>query len=236
MSFFVFAPNTKLKAYLKLTQETVKEEEIPDKNIFMICEALNSNALSELPAGYFVRSCRRDELDVWKAMPFDSPELAKEYAGFMTDFFRTVYGGKEEMFFDRTLFVCDAHDKPVATCLLWKAYDEFNTIHWFKVLKEYEGRGIGRALLSIIMRDLKRSDYPVYLHTQPGSFRAIKLYSDFGFSLLSGERFGSRKNDLYECLPILEEFIPKKYFQNLKVTQAPKEFEEALSKFETVQF
>jgi hypothetical protein len=94
------------------------EKEIPDKNIFMICEALNFNALSELPAGYFVRNCRPDELDAWKAMPFDNPEQAKEYDGFMTDYFRTTYVGKEEMFFAKTLFVCDAHDKPVATCLL----------------------------------------------------------------------------------------------------------------------
>ena len=214
----------------------MKEEEIPDKNIFMMCEALNRHALSELPGGFSVRNCRREELSIWKAMPFDNPEQAKEYDGFMTDFFRTTYGDREDEFFAKTLFVCDVRDKPVATCLLWKAYDEFNTIHWFKVLKEYEGRGLGRALLSIIMRDLKRTDYPVYLHTQPGSFRAIKLYSDFGFALLPGERFGSRKNDLDECLPILEEFMPRKYFQNLKIAKAPDEFEKALDKYETVQF
>ena len=214
----------------------MKEEEIPDKNIFMMCAALNRGALSELPAGYTVRNCRPDELDIWKAMPFDEAGLTEEYDRFMTDFFNTTYGGKEELFFAKTLFVCDKDDRPIATCLVWKAYDEFNTIHWFKVLKEYEGRGLGRALLSIIMRDLKRSDYPVYLHTQPGSFRAIKLYSDFGFALLQGEKFGSRKNDLDECLPILEEFMPKKYFQNLKITKAPKEFENVLNKYETVQF
>ena len=214
----------------------MKEEDIPDKNIFMICEAADSKAFSELPAGYAVRNCRPDELDIWKAMPFDDPAQAKEYEGFMTDFFSTVYGGKEEMFFAGTLFVCDARDKPVATCLLWKAYGEFNTVHWFKVLKEYEGRGIGRALLSIIMRNLERSDYPVYLHTQPGSFRAIKLYSDFGFALLKGEKFGSRKNDLAECLPILAEFMPEKHFRNLKITAAPEEFEKTLRRYETIEF
>lgn len=214
----------------------MKEEEIPDKNVFMMCERLNRHALSELPAGYSVRSCRRDELDVWKRMPFDEVGFTEEYDRFMTDFFQTTYQGKEDLFFAETLFVCDENDKPVATCLLWKAYDEFNTIHWFKVLKEYEGRGIGRALLSIIMKDLRAEDYPVYLHTQPASFRAIKLYSDFGFALLAGERFGSRKNDLEECLPILEEFMPEKDFRNLSIAEAPEEFKKALSKYETVQF
>lgn len=214
----------------------MKEEEIPDKNIFMMCAALNPNAPAKMPDGFSVRSCRRDELGVWKAFPFDTPEQAAEYAAYMTEFFKTVYGGREEVFFAGTLFVCDAQDKPGATCLLWKAYGEFNTIHWFKTLPEYEGRGIGRALLSVIMRDLKDADFPVYLHTQPGSFRAIGLYSDFGFALLRGEKFGSRKNDLGECLPILEEFIPEKYFRHLKTADAPKEFTEKLSHYLTIEF
>jgi ribosomal protein S18 acetylase RimI-like enzyme len=214
----------------------MKEEEIPDKNIFMMCAALNHNALTELPAIYSVRSCRPDELDIWKTMPFDTVDLAKEYDGFMSDYFTTTYGGKEELFFAKTLFVCDIQDKPIATCLSWKAYDEFNTIQWFKVLKEYEGQRIGRALLSIIMRNLELHDYPVYLHTQPSSFRAIKLYSDFGFSLLTGDRFGIRTNDLDQCLPILEEFMPKEYFQKLRIMPAPKEFQDRVSRYELNQF
>lgn len=214
----------------------MKEEEIPDLNVFMMCEALNPDALSELSDEYSVRNCRPDELEIWKAMPFDEVGFTEEYDRFMTDFFNTTYGGKEELFFAKTLFVCDKADRPIATCFIWKAYDEFNTIHWFKVLKEYEGKGIGRALLSILMRDLKAEDYPVYLHTQPASFRAIKLYSDFGFSLLSGDKFGSRKNDLDEYLPILEEFMPKEYFQSLKISNAPIEFENAVNKYDTNQF
>jgi ribosomal protein S18 acetylase RimI-like enzyme len=214
----------------------MKEEEIPDINIFMMCEALNHTALTELPVGYSLRNCRPDELGLWRTMPFDNPDLAKEYDGFMTDYFTVTYGGKEELFFAKTLFVCDQQDRPIATCLSWKAYDKFNTIQWFKVLKEYEGQGIGRALFSIIMRKLEKHDYPVYLHTQPSSFRAIKLYSDFGFSLLSDDKFGVRKNDLDKCMPILEEFMPKEFFQELRITTAPQEFIDAMDKCNTNQF
>lgn len=214
----------------------MKEEEIPDKNIFMMCESLNRNALNELPASYSIRSCRPDELGIWKKMPFDDANLAKNYEGFMSNYFTTTYGGKEDLFFAKTLFVCDKQDKPIATCSTWRAYDEFNTIQWFKVLKEYEGQGIGRALLSIIMQKLSTHDYPVYLHTQPSSFRAIRLYSDFGFSLLSGDNFGIRKNDLAECLPILEGFMPKEYFQKLRISHTPKEFEDTVNKYDTNQF
>jgi ribosomal protein S18 acetylase RimI-like enzyme len=214
----------------------MKEEEIPDKNIFMMCEVLNRNALRELSASYSIRNCRPDELSIWKSMPFDAADLAQEYEGFMSNYFTTTYGKKEELFFAKTLFVCDQQDKPIATGLIWKAYEELSTIQWFKVLKEYEGQGIGRALLSILMQNLEMRDYPVYLHTQPSSFRAIKLYSDFGFALLSGEQFGIRKNDLDECLPILEQFMPKEYFQQLRITTAPKQFEDAVNKYDTNQF
>ncbi|AFY95241.1 GNAT family N-acetyltransferase [Chamaesiphon minutus] len=214
----------------------MKEAEIPDKNIFMMCSALNQNALTELPASYSIRNCRTDELNIWKMMPFDDLDLAKEYEQFMSDYFNTTYADKEQLFFAKTLFVCDRQDKPIATCLSWKAYDEFSTIQWFKVLKEYEGQGIGRALLSIVMQEIALHDYPVYLHTQPSSFRAIKLYSDFGFSLLSGDNFGIRNNDLDECLPILEKFMPTEYFQKLRIVIAPKEFEDATNKYDTNQF
>jgi ribosomal protein S18 acetylase RimI-like enzyme len=211
-------------------------ENIPDKNIFMMCDELNGNALTQLPAGYSIRNCMPDELDIWKKMPFDDDELAQEYDGFMSDYFTTTYGGKEELFFAKTLFVCDRQNRPIATCLIWKAYDEFNTIQWFKVLQEYEGQGIGRALLSIAMQQLEMCDYPVYLHTQPSSFRAIKLYSDFEFSLLSGDRLGIRSNDLDECLPILERLMPPAYFQKLRIITAPKELENILNKYDTNQF
>ncbi len=214
----------------------MKEAEIPDKNIFMMCKALNHNALTKLPTNYSVRSCRSDELGIWKSMPFDDANLAKEYDEFMSDYFTTTYGEQETLFFAKTLFVCNRQDKPIATCLIWKAYDEFNTIQWFKVLKEYEGQGIGRALLSLVMQDLEMRDYPVYLHTQPSSFRAIKLYSDFGFSLLSGDRFGTRKNDLDECMPILKKFMSKEFFQQLRITTAPKEFVDTVDKYNTNQF
>jgi hypothetical protein len=125
-----------MRSTILLNCWAMKEEEIPDKNIFMVCSALNRNALTELPANYSIRSCRPDELGIWKTMPFDDADLAKEYEGFMSDYFTTTYGGKEELFFAKTLFVCDRQNNPVATCLIWKAYNEFNTIQWFKVLKE----------------------------------------------------------------------------------------------------
>ena len=77
--------------------------EIPDLDLFMMCPALNSIALTHLPTGYHVRSCRKDELGIWKAFPFDTQAEAIEYEPFMSDFFHNTYGGKEDHFFQNTL-------------------------------------------------------------------------------------------------------------------------------------
>ena len=210
--------------------------DIPDGNLFMMCPALNTDAVVALPARYHVRTCRRNELSIWEAMPFDDPEIAVEYQAYMTRYFRDVYKERESLFFEKCLFVCDDKDTPVGTCFAWKAYEKITTIHWYKVLKEHEGNGIGRALLSVVMKSLSVNDYPVYLHTQPSSFRAIKLYSDFGFAFLSDSIIGNRKNDLDECLPILKARMPKADFDKLRFAKAPEDFLEAVKSSDIDQF
>ncbi len=210
--------------------------DIPDKNLFMRCPALNPKAVSDLPDRYHVRTCRRNELSIWKAMPFDDPKAAEEYQACMTKYFQDVYAQKESLFFEKCLFVCDDKDTPVGTCFAWKAHETITTVHWYKVMKDYEGKGIGRALLSVVMKSLSLNDYPVYLHTQPSSFRAIKLYTDFGFALLTDSIVGNRKNDLEECLPILKAHMPKADFEKLRFEKAPDIFLEAVKSSEIEQF
>ena len=210
--------------------------DLPDRNIFMMCKALDASALRKLPAGFHFRHCRRDELDIWKRMPFDNAKEVQENIEYMHTFYKQVYLPREQEFYQRALFVCNSQDQPVATGFTWKAYGLFDTVHWLKTLKKYEGLGIGRALLSEILGKLSEQNYPVYLHTQPGSFRAIKLYSDFGFCLLTDDQVGKRKNELSEGLPMLQKHMPKKDFQNLRQCRAPAVFISKLAAFDTIEF
>lgn len=214
----------------------MREEEIPDYNIFMMCERINKQALADLNTDYYFRNCRRDELELWKAFPFDCETVPAEYEDFMNRIINDSYGENMDTFFQNTLFVCNRDGKPVATCSHWKAYGKINTIHWLKTLKAYEGKGIGRAVLSAIMRRFESNDYPIYIHTQPGSFRAVKLYSDFGFQLLRGGQLGTRINELDKCLPILKEFMPKKDFECLKISDTPHNLITLLENETTIQF
>ncbi|WP_227396053.1 GNAT family N-acetyltransferase [Jeotgalibacillus aurantiacus] len=211
-------------------------ESMPEKNLFMMCREIKRTAFSSMPEGFTIRSMKKEDMEAWLAMPFDDEATAKEYRSFMVDYFNRVYLQDEEQFYNKTLFVFNEQNQPVATCATWKAYGEFTTIHWFKVIKEYEGQGIGRALLTINMDGLNSCDYPVYLHTQPESFRAIKLYSDFGFQLLTDKRFGTRDNHLEECLSYLEKVMPSQDFHQLTLTEAPADFKKALKDVVTEEF
>lgn len=215
----------------------INEKDIPDLNIFMMCEELNINALSSIPKGYHIRTCKPKELKIWLGFPFDKEEDKKNNYEYMNSYFNNVYGSNLEEFYNKCLFVCeDVTDKPIATCFVWKAYNTINTIHWFKTLKEYEGKGLGRALLSYIMNTLKEEDYPIFLHTQPSSFRAIGLYSDFGFKIVTNPTIGYRKNEYEASLPILKQFMKTESYEKLGFIEAPNIFDESAKTTKISQF
>ena len=210
------------------------EEQIPDLNLFMMCKEPNRAAFSVLPPPFYFDLCRPEELDIWMAFPFDEAETAKKKKNYMEDYFENVYASQKEAFFSRCLFVRSPSGEPVGTCFLWKAYGKWNTLHWFKVKKEYEGRGIGRGVLTKLLSE--PGELPVFLHTQPGSYRAVKLYSDFGFELLTDRMVGRRENHLREFLPILQKYMPPSDYQALRFAKAPLEFLQTVSSSDISEF
>ena len=230
-----YVTNYTRKAHIR--EITTAQNQSSDPNIFMLCERANESAFAELPEGFHIRKCRLDELELWKRMPFDDEKTAEQYLGFIDKFFDTVYAPKGNLFYEKCLFAAEQqNDIPIATCFAWKSYDKITTLAWYKVKKEYEGRGIGRALLTEVMRSLSPQDYPVLLHTQPESYRAIKLYSDFGFKILTDEKVGKRDNHISKCLSNLKDVLPAADFNNLQFTTATKELLDFLAEQELYEF
>ena len=187
-------------------------QEVSAGDLFMQCDAPNLSAYRPLPKGFSARCCRRDELFAWKTMWAQG-----EYMDFIDQYYDKVYSPCENEFFRRCIFAVNEEDKPVATSGIWRSYGKINTVLGFFVLPEYEGRGIGRGLFSEVM---KQAEFPVYVHTHPIAKKAIKLYSDFGFRLVTDPLVGYRKNSLQESLPYLKEVLPEKDYANLQTTKA----------------
>ena len=168
-------------------------------DLFMQCDMPNKSAFCQLPSGFSTRLCKREELITWKTIFAQG-----EYMDFVNRYYDKVYAPYENDFFSRCLFVVDENDTPIATSGIWLSYRKINTLLGFFVLLEYQGQGIGRGLLSEVM---KNSDYPIYLHTHPIAAKAIKLYSDFGFKFVTDSTVGYRSNNLQESLPYLKEAL-----------------------------
>ena len=207
--------------YEAYTQKGIGDEyfTVGNYNLFMQCDTPDRTAFCELPDGFSFRLCRRDEIEVWKHVVAE-----EQYVDYVAEYYEKIYAKHTDEFFRRCIFICNASDKPVASTFLWRSYGKINTVGWLRVLPECEGNGLGRALLSEVFKD---SVYPVYLHTQPTSARAIKLYSDFGFKLLTDPVIGYRRNDLNRSLPYLQKILPKSDYAKLRFAEADEALLEA---------
>ena len=183
-------------------------------NLFMMCAQPNKAAFRQIPAPFTIRPCRAEETGLWTLLCTESEEdvaCAREYID-------EIYAPIDPLFYRRILFACDENDRPVGACMLWKAYGCMDTVHWLRVLPEYEGLGIGRALLGAC---LSGAQGPVLLHTQEHNQRAIALYHSFGFRFVTDPAIGLRKNDYAEALPLLRKALPERVFEEtLSVPQA----------------
>ena len=187
-------------------------KEMLEGDLFMQCDVVNRVAFRSLPKGFSLRLCRHNEITTWKAIFAQG-----KYMDFVDSYYNKVYAPFEEEFFRRCLFVVDECDKPIATSGIWRSYGMINTLLGFFVIPEYEGQGIGRGLLSEVMRNV---DEPVYLHTHPTANKAIKLYSDFGFKFVIDSTVGYRKNILEKAYLYLRELLSKKGYSDLPTIKA----------------
>ena len=192
-------------------------EKIPEGNLFMWCRTPAADAFAPLPDGFVYRSFSPALLEDWIFLQMCGSAEEREY---LLDYYHRIYEPFADRFRERWHLLYDG-ETPVASCTLWEAYPGYETIHWLKVHPLYEGRGLGRAILT---KTLEKHSGEVFLHTQPASFRAIKLYTDFGFSLLTDPVVGTRENHLTDVLPVLSRVMTPDAYGKLRFAQCPKGF------------
>ncbi|MCL2472218.1 MAG: GNAT family N-acetyltransferase, partial [Treponema sp.] len=136
----------------------------PDIGIFMMCKKINKNAFTNLSGEFHFRNLKRTELEIWKMLPFYEYGYTDKDKEYMTKWLNRVYGKTEELFYKNCLVVCNKNDEIIGTGFLWKSYDNrINSVHWLKVIPDYENKGIGRALLSELFGNIEKIDMPIYL-------------------------------------------------------------------------
>lgn len=164
-----------------------------------------------LPEGYRFEFFKSGDEEAWakietSVLEFENEEKALEY-------FRSKYIPLIDELKKRTLFVVNEHDEKIATITAW--YDMIDGVrhpfmHWVACKPEYQGRGIGKALISrgTSLMCLLEGDVDMYIPTQTWSHRAIRIYRWAGFELIMDtKQYGNCINQAEDGYMIIKDLI-----------------------------
>lgn len=190
---------------------------IPFYNLILRCDGWQGTA-EPPPEGFRLRGFRPGDEDAWAALEckigdFASREEARDY------FIRT-YGPHPRDLARRCVFAVDGQGRAVGTCTAWRDPGadggEVASLHWLAVSPGQQGMGLGRALCRktlSIFREL--GEFPVYIHTQPWSWKALLLYVREGFLLQRAGTFGGYENQYAQGMAVLAEILPEEVCREL---------------------
>ena len=189
---------------------------IPFCNVIMKCSDYECRNV-ELPYGFSIVSYHPGYEKEWAKLEyaigdFGSLTEAEEY-------FVETYLQKAELF-QNILFVMNNENDIVGSCIAWQDMQGINSVsslHWLVVDERYQGIGLGRALCTAVMNIYaKRQVLPVYIHTQPWSWKAVLLYVSMGFKLQKTDAFSLYENEYEKAMIELGKILTAEQYERLK--------------------
>lgn len=194
------------------------DRSIPYYNIIMKKNAPTTFAVPALPPQFELHSYRPDVAQQWAELEYeieDFPSVQEAKA-----YFDKVYLSRPELLAQRGVFVSDKQSGGlVGACIAW--VDKQNgtpvsSLHWLITKEAYQGRGIGSTLIAAALNIYEKENvFPVYLHTQPWSYQAIRLYHKFGFRLMKQESFAGYENQYALAVPVFARYIEPECMREL---------------------
>ncbi len=139
----------------------------------------------ELPEGFTFVSYKSGDKDAWIDIELSSEEVLNYEHG--QECWKRYYENKENELLDRMFFIEDSQDQKVATATAFydihgKDKPGQGQLHWVAIKKEAQGKGLSKALITHVLRVMKKLGYTsVKIHTQTNTWLACKIYYDLGF-------------------------------------------------------
>ena len=188
---------------------------IPFCNIIMKCSDYRPGNVV-LPDGFTIVSYRPGYEREWarlecSAGDFGSAEEAEKY-------FVQTYLQDPELF-PNLLFALNRHHSVVGSCIAWRdprGDSRVSSLHWLVVQEQDQGIGLGRALAAAVMNIFaERGAFPVYIHTQPWSWKAVLLYASLGFRLQKRDTFSHYENEYEKAMAVLGRIVAEEQYSLL---------------------
>ena len=155
--------------------------ELPDNFSFVYFKAGDEKAWAKIETSVLEFP---DELDALI-------RFQKEYLPFISELER------------RCIFIQNSAGEKIATSTAWWNYTGVRRdpwVHWVAVKPEYQGLGLGKAIISKITQLMVEieGDRDFYLHTQTWSHKAIKIYERMGYFITAEKNLHKYTNENYE--------------------------------------
>ena len=192
------------------------DRSIPYYNLILKCTKICTTPVS-LPKGYSFKMYDVGDEKYWAKLEyeigdFSSVEEAEIY-------FKTNYCNQIDELKKRCVFVVDTHGDVVGSCTAWydlKGKDIVASLHWLVVSPEHQGKYIGLALCQKVMKIFSEyGETPIYIHTQPWSYKAILLYIKLGFKIQKTDTFSRYENQYKKAIKTLENLLPERQFNQI---------------------
>ena len=188
---------------------------IPFFNVILRCDDYGLIRI-DLPEGYRIVPYQPGYEDDWARMECLAGDFASEKEA--ADYFRGKYTVSDS--YDDILFLLEKTGKVIGSCTAWT--DErkgsfVNSLHWLIIDKDFQGKKLGRSLCAAVMNRFSvKNGGPVYIHTQPWSWKAILLYSALGFRLQKSDTFGTYVNQYHEAMNVLKQILREDQIRTLE--------------------
>lgn len=194
------------------------DKNIPYCNIIMkyIGPAINSEPSIDIKGYHYSTYCN-DDNKRWAQMEVDNNDFDTYSNAY--SYFNNKYLAKEEKLKKSFIGIRNDNDYLVGSIMCWndiKNNHLVNSLHWLIVDPQYQELGIGKKLVdALLFYASKNQLFPIYLHSQPWSYKAIGIYSSKGFKITKSDTFKNYSNDYDIAIKILENYMPKEKWHKL---------------------
>ena len=181
------------------------DRSIPFRNVILRCDRILPMEVA-VPKGYAIRAYQSGDEQAWAALHVatgDFASLAEAEAYFLRRYASDPI---------RTLVAVAPDGAPVGVITAWtddRQGQPVRSIHWLAVAQAHQRRGVGRALCQSCLQLLRREDNaaPVYIHTQPWSWKAVLLYASLGFRMQRQDTFAAYVNEYEAAMDALRPLL-----------------------------
>ena len=191
---------------------------IPFYNTILKCEGYESRQVM-LPEAYRIVSYQPGFERDWARLECSAGDFG--HTGEAAEYFCGKYLSADDSA-DDLLFLAENTGKVIGSCISWtddRNGSPVNSLHWLIVEEGCQGKGLGRALcIAAMNRFFGKGGEPVYIHTQPWSWKAILLYSSLGFRIQKTDTFGAYTNQYNDAMRTLKDVLPGDQYRMLEMT------------------